>query len=237
MTDEVMVPWFWPAEGVMRRLRRGGLRKSAASLRACMEGGWLTQRKLWAEGRADTDRCRCGQAAGTLWHKLAGCTLSEARRSIAEKPRKLAELVAQGKIHVWDPLFARGVPARPKFPPPPQASRWWKAEVEGAVEIATGDIYTDGSALGLYWKVVRAGWAVVAVDVEGRILWRMGGVCCEPHASILRAELKAVLEALKVATAPVCIHVDNAAVVRGFKEGPEWCTSSERDGADIWRDI
>ena len=237
LVEEAVVPWYWPAMGVVRRLRRSGMRKAAASLRACMEGGWLTQRRLWAEGRAETDRCKCGKASGTLWHKLAGCQLSQAQRDEAVKPHKLDELLAQGRVHVWDPLFSRGVLARPKFPAPPRATRWWAAEDREAAEIATGDVYTDGSALGLHWRAVRAGWAAVAVKKEGKIVWRMGGGCGEPHASILRAELTAVLETLKIAVAPICIHVDNATVVRGFDEGPEWCTTSGRDGADIWRDI
>jgi hypothetical protein len=138
-----------------------------------MEGGWLTQRKLWTEGRTGNDRCRCGRAAGTLWHKLATCELGQEGRERAREPRGLEELIAAGKASVWDPLFSRGVPARPKWPNPPAKDRWWKAEVEEAVEMATGDVYTDGSALGAFWKIVRAGWAAVAVDKEGKILWRV----------------------------------------------------------------
>ena len=72
---------------------------------------------------------------------------------------------------------------------------------------------------------------------DGQVLWTAGGICGEPHASILRAELRAVLETLKIAVAPLCIHVDNAAVVQGFEEGPAWGCESVRDGADLWRDI
>ena len=232
-----LVPWFGPATRVIRGLRKSGQGKIAGSLRACMEGGWLTQRKLWTDGRAATDRCSCGKESGTLWHKLAVCAQSEGHRETAGRPRNLKELIKQGKALVWDPLFSRGVPARPKCPPPPKAQRWWKAEVPDAVEIATGDVYTDGSALGLHWRATRAGWASVAVSEDGRVLWTAGGVCDEPHASILRAELRAVLETLKIAVVPICIHVDNATVVKGFEEGKEWCTSSGREGADLWRDI
>ena len=235
--EEAIIPWYWPAATVIKNLKKRGLYKAAASLRSCMEGGWLTQRKLWAEGRVENDKCRCGKAAGTLWHKLAVCELSEETRTTAVEPRGLKDLIATGVASVWDPLFSRGVPGRPKWPAPPDKGRWWCAEVEGATEIATGDVYTDGSALGAHWRVIRAGWAAVAVDNEGQILWRMGGTCGEPHASILRAELTAVLETLKIATAPVCIHVDNSTVVRGFEEGREWCVSAGRDGADLWREV
>ena len=59
------------------------------------------------------------------------------------------------------------------------------------MEVATGDIYTDGSALGAHWRVCRAGWAAVALSKEGKIQLRMGGI----------------------ATALVTMHVDNATVV------------------------
>ena len=78
---------------------------------------------------------------------------------------------------------------------------------------------------------------MVSVAEDGKVLWTAGGVCSEPHASILRAELQAVLETLKMAVAPICKHVDNAIVVKGFKKGRKWCTASRRDGADVWRDI
>ena len=237
VNDGAIIPWYWPASTVIRKLRKKGAAKAAASLRACLEGGWVTQRRLWAEGRAESDKCRCGKAAGTLWHKLATCELSQENREAATVPKGLTELIGRGKAMVWDPLFSRGVPARPKWPEPPKDTRWWEAGAEGELEIATGDIYTDGSALGEHWRMVRAGWAAVAASKEGKVLWRMGGTCGEPHASILRAELKAVLEVLKIASAPVRIHVDNATVVKGFKEGKVWCTQSRRDGADIWRDI
>ena len=66
---------------------------------------------------------------------------------------------------------------------------------------------------------VRAGWAAVALAEDGKVLWTAGGVCGEAHASILRAELTAVPETLKIAVAPICIHVDNVTVVRGFRKG------------------
>ena len=83
--------------------------------------------------------------------------------------------------------------------------------------MATGDVYTDGSALGLHWKAARAGWAAVPLAVDGQILWTAGGVCGEPHASIFTAESRAALETLKIAVASLCIHVDNATVAEGFE--------------------
>ncbi len=49
--------------------------------------------------------------------------------------------------------------------------------------------------------------------------------------------MMAVLNVLRIALPPVTIHVDNAEVVRGFGEGPEWSTAAGRDGGDLWREV
>ncbi len=85
---------------------------------------------------------------------------------------------------------------------------------------------------------MRGGWGIVAL-VEGanEVSWRMHGTCTELYPSVLRAELTAVLNVLRIALPPVVVHVDNAEVVRGFAEGPEWCTAAGRDGGDLWREV
>ncbi len=226
-------PWIWPMHIVAKAARRRGRRSAAASLRSCVEGGWWTQRRLFNEGVVAHDRCRCGKAAGTLWHRLGGCELSEEVRSrLCPAP-----ILKNGQSSVWDPLYSRGVPCRPKVPPPPPSSSWWFPRAEGVTKTASGDVYTDGSAVGWYWRAVRAGWAAVAVDTNGKELWAMSGTCSEVNASIFRAELKAVMETLRIAVPPLRIHVDNAQVVHGFSEGEEWCVGAGREAADMWRDV
>ena len=74
------IPWLWPVHAVMRAARRHGLRKEAASIRALAEGGWPTQVRLYCHRRADHVVCRCGEALGTLRHKLGSCTLADSLR-------------------------------------------------------------------------------------------------------------------------------------------------------------
>ena len=57
------------------------------------------------------------------------------------------------------------------------------------------------------------------------------------HASKLRAEITAVWETLKIAVAPLRIHVDSAKVVQGVQKGREGCISSGRDGVDLWKEV
>ncbi len=75
----------------------------------------------------------------------------------------------------------------------------------------------------------------MCVDEDGNKLWVLKGVCGEPHASIARAELRAVLETLAVAAPPLTIYSDSAFVVDGFTKGRRWCTRAGGEAADLWR--
>ena len=59
----------------------------------------------------------------------------------------------------------------------------------------------------------------------------------ELYPTALRAELRAVNEALRCASLPLTMHTDNQQVVDGSQNGKSWSCAPERDGADIWRDI
>ncbi len=233
LVDGMIVPWIWPMARVAAAARRKGNHSAAASLRACVEGGWWPQARRHAVGMATSSRCKCGEQIGTLWHKLGRCRLSEDARADGCS----TSLLRTARVQVWDPLFSRSVPARPRVPPPPKACTWFERKQDGAELLASGKVYTDGSAQGWHWRASRAGYSAVCMDDENRVTWVLRGVCGEPHASIFRAELKAVLETLRVASPPLIIIVDNSEVVRGFTLGEAWCTRSGADGADIWRDV
>ncbi len=110
--------------------------------------------------------------------------------------------------------------------------------IRGDEETATGDVYTDGALRGRWRRIMRAGWGVVVLKHgELKIAWRMHGTCPDLYPSVLRAELTAVLNVLRVAMPPLRIYVDNAEVVSGFQRGEEWCLAPERDGGDLWREV
>ncbi len=231
--EGLLIPWVWPASRAARAARRHGRVQGAASLRACVEGGWWTQTRLHAHGVSPVFSCRCGEAAGTLWHKLGGCKFTERERE-AQLPAALARM---GKKSVWDPLFSRGVPARPKIPRPPKTRSWWTRCSAQAEQLATGVVFTDGACQGWFWKGARAAWAAVAVTEDGVVLWRLQGIIGEPHPSILRAELTALRETLRMAAPPLTVYIDNKQVVDGIDKGRAFCTASNADAADIWREV
>ncbi len=59
----------------------------------------------------------------------------------------------------------------------------------------------------------------------------------ERYPSVLRAELRGLLEALRCATGTPTAYVDNAEVVRGMGMGHEWCRQARREGADLWDQV
>ena len=231
--EGVPVPWLWPVKLVMKSLRKKKLYKVASSVRALIEGGWSTQFRRMCIGQAAHPNCICDQGIGTLRHKLGSCALSEEMR-VAHCPEWLRRACEK---ECWHPLFTRGVPIRPKPVPVPEEMVWFEAAESGSKGEASGDIFTDGSARGAYWRAMRGGWSIVALDSNGRHLWTKRGILGGVNVSSHRAELRALLEVLKCAAPPLRIHIDNKGVIDGTEEGREWCTSSKTADSDLWREV
>ena len=228
-----IVPWIWPIASIVKAARRKGWEKAAASLRSLAEGGWPIQHKLWLEGKAAHNICRCREAAGTVWHKLTACRLSKEHREACCEEEDRKEWAA----FTWNPMYSRGVPPRPKDPPLVPAHTWHEVSKEGVEKVATGRVYSDGSARGCFWRARRAGWAFVVLDEDGKWKWTAKGTVDGPDCSSFRAELKALLEVLRVAVPPLKIFIDNKGVVDGIANGESWCTNSRSACADLWRQV
>ena len=65
----------------MARVFKAGVRKgregAVAAVRACVEGGWWVPARRHTIEAVAHDKCRCGKAAGTLWHRVGKCGRTE----------------------------------------------------------------------------------------------------------------------------------------------------------------
>jgi len=102
----------------------------------------------------------------------------------------------------------------------------------------TGHGFTDGALRGgATIRCWRSGWAAVLVSDCGKVIAGLYGPCPDPFPSSLRAELWAILMMLRLALPPLTIWTDSAGAVDGWFKGKEWCCSSSRPAADLWRSI
>ena len=193
----------------------------------------MSPAKLFDAGLVADPICRaCGVKAGTLLHRLGACA---ARTETLDShcPKGLAK---EASARTADPLFAEGIPLRPVMPGPPAPQEHWIGSIPTDGAVASGEAYTDGALRGTLPKTRRAGWAFV-VRQAGSQVWGKFGVCSESFTTVLRSELRALAEILRIASGPLTVHVDNSQVVDGVALGEEWCVNAKRDGADIWREI
>ena len=234
-TVEEPVPWFDPAVTVLNsKWAKTQSPAAVASAATLVEGGWWPQHRLFQKGLASHPFCKLCGLTGTLFHRLIACSApARKEKRQAECPEWLAK---QACDRPADPLFAHGVPQRPRFPEPPPSSEFWVGEVPEDGATASGEACTDGALRGTVPRARRAGWAFI-VSSEGKTLWGKYGTCSERYTTVLRAELRALLEILRITTGPLTIHVDNKEVVDGVALGEDWCCDARRDGADIWRMI
>ncbi len=126
----------------------------------------------------------------------------------------------------------------PKEPPPPAyLSDWGEQGQPDDGALASGDVFTDGAMSSVLGMVRRAGWGVVVLAADDSVAWTLFGTMPERFPTVVRSELRAVLEALRRAAGSVRIYTDNQEVVDGYTHGEQWSTSPRRSGADIWRKI
>ena len=160
----------------------------AGSMRALGEGGWWTQSRLHAEGRAADKWCRAcgdrggslGPVEGTLHHRCVACI---ATRELREKHKDQALIAkAQSAAHGSEPLFQHGVPIlKGPLPPPAHTIRACGGRQAPDDLEATGFAFTDGAMRGRAPRAARrSGWAWVVVDHSGDVIYGLHGPCPDP---------------------------------------------------------
>ena len=68
-------------------------------------------------------------------------------------------------------------------------------------------------------------------------MWGISGSLAENYPSVVRSELRALLEILRHMAGGLVVHVDNQEVVDGVQLGSVWGCAAGRNGADLWRSI
>ena len=217
---------------------------AAESLRSLGEGGWWTQARLFEEKLPDVEDSFCRacqplghQRVGTLYHRFCECP---ATRAVREGYRHQDVLDrARSLLHAYEPLYQHGVPILPEPMPVPRLVRRWCGGTEPPSDFTfTGKAFTDGAMRGRAPQAARrAGWACILVDDTGAVIAGLYGPCPDPFPTSLRAELRAVIEILRLALPPLVIWVDNKCVVDGWARGKAWCCASTRPAADLWREF
>ena len=96
--------------------------------------------------------------------------------------------------------------------------------------------YTDGAMRGKFSRAKRAGWAFIVADGQAP-MWGKLGSLAEHYPSVIRSELRALLENLWHTAGGLVVHVDNEEVVDGVQLGSVWCGAAGRGGAVLWRSI
>ena len=215
-----LIPWFDPAASVVNSSWARILTPAVvASIASIPEGGWWTQEKLYNAGLALDPFCRlCKHALGSLRHRLFRCP-SRRQLIAAGCPSSLRSKAIEESDN---PLFNLAVPLRPQCPDPPPRAEAWIGSPPRDGAIASGTAYTDGALKGTVPKARRGGWAFV-VDDGHASLWGTFGTCAEPCTSVLRAELRALAEILRVSAGHLTVNVDNSQVVDGILLGRQWC--------------
>ncbi len=225
------IPWLEPAV----RFARAGRRRGGAAYRsacALLEGGWWTPWRKYVDGMTEHPTCRCGKAIGCMWHQLSECRHVQAQR----QEHGAVDMFLDADTQYWNPLYSRGVALRPCMPPDPIAVHNDFGD-EAIPRKVIGRVYTDGSLKGLCRRTLRAGWAFVVFGDGERPLWARCGSVPERHPTTLRSELRAVIEAVRLAEGDITIYTDCAAVIKGHANGRKWSTAASRPAADLWKDF
>ncbi len=229
--DDKPIPWFEPPTRFASAMKTR-TSPAHASARSMIEGGWWTPWRLHAAKMTSTSSCTCGKKVGCLWHLLAECPRgAELRAGYGD-----GGIFRASEEQEWNPLFSAGMPLRPNMPADPEYVTQAIGD-ESNPRVATGRVYTDGSLRGVCRRVLRAGWAFVVFNASDKPLWAKYGSLPDRYPSTLRSELRAVVEAVRMATGLLEIYTDCNGVVKGFRRGRTWTTSARQPAADLWRGL
>ena len=196
--------------------------------------GSVTQMTLQSWGFADSGNCLRCECQGSAHHRFWTCPAHRNTRGQAE--RYYQHMGAEASPN--NLLFTRGLEAEKKVPfhATPEVTHWQLEQ--GQEPMFENKIATDGSLMHKHSAGGKCGWAVVGnQNGQQMVAWGTMPASLPVQKRILRAELWAILQALRVCSPPIQIHTDCAAVIQGIKKGSKRCGNANAKHADVWRMI
>ena len=208
-----------------------------AYLRSAVCGGQWPQVRIAQLAQQETDdRCQlCHEAAGTLEHRRVCPAIVPDEGWPAPSPavRAWLEQLEPGRRRT---LQTRGLLTVSVVIAPSPAQGWFRWLVGLPDELPEGTtFYIDGSWIDGPSRVTgRAGYAIVVVAPDGKLLAYAYGVPPRWACSSAAAEAWALYMVLMVTPAPPCVITDCLGLLDTLERGREAATAASRLLARIW---
>ncbi len=233
--------WTTPVKTALGRLRPA----AKAALRRAWTGGYWSKARLADNGLSCSAECeKCGAARDDAYHRIWECQWEEisVQRDSATTPEMRAEAARVGRD---DWRFTRGLIPSPWNSTAPPRSDYEEIHVDGDGNLlreplaVDGPVFIDGSAL---WptnpEARRAGWAIVTVDIEGKMTGAIYGHVpwaeSEEQTSGA-AEAYALRRAAELCVGTLHAYTDYTESVEGVVKGRAATTGPRLKHAAHWR--
>ncbi len=231
--------WMAP---ILRALASKRLPATAkAALKRSFTGGYWANARRAAQGLCSEADCdRCGDEVDDEHHRIWVCSSVEALRDRYTTEEMRAGAAAAPRN---DPRWTRGILPVPSLAvPPPRrdfGEEWYFSPGVPEEKYFDGPVYTDGSAYNPQVpEVRRAGWAVVQVDGDGRLLKAVFGhvpASVSTDQTVAAGELYALRRAAELSVGALTVKTDYQGILDGWRAGEAACTAANRPNAASWR--
>ena len=198
-----------------------------------------------ATGRCADDDCT-PQFAGTLLHRVLSCPATQPFRdelapgwikTLSERFVRQGYSLPPAEAVLVTRALAPSPAALIDDPPAEATFRWIVPPPEEGLP-AGSTLYADGSRLFAEHKyfgmAARHGWAVVALNAQGRFVASASGVPPSWADGIFGAELWGLWQALRISGPGEQYRVDCLSVSTGVQKGIDWATSGDRKLGRLW---
>ncbi|CAK0824062.1 unnamed protein product [Prorocentrum cordatum] len=235
------MPLFWDALGqVIGPRGRFSCREKAAVVSYLSNAHW-PQTRLFASGERGHSRCcACGEARGSLWHRLFECQAlaAEKRDSLSARLLRRATRVRQRGEETG------GCFSRCWLPQPPQTA--WRSDAmavmwvnKPADGLLGGRLHLDGSALDPeFERIRRAGWSIVQCDEHGNMQAAVCGTVrldlCPFQTAKDGEDFAVWMLSRYLGPSIIELNIDCASTVSCLKLGRKYATAANKPNAHLW---